>query len=114
MPNYKLVYFEEFCLDPMQMTREVFDFVGLNVGLQTTRFVTSSTTSASASASASADDTTSEQYYSVARNSMSVPRSWENRLSKESIDQILKIATLSERMTELLDKPIGEAKPRND
>jgi hypothetical protein len=45
---------------------------------------------------------------------MSVPRSWENRLSKESIDRILKIAMLSERMTELLDKPIGEADPRPD
>ena len=117
MPNYKLVYFEEFCLDPLRMTREVFDFVGLNLGPQTTRFVTSSSSS-SASASASASDGTdkasSERYYSVSRNSQSVPRNWMNRLSKDSIDRILKIARLSDRMTELLGKPIGEAKPRAD
>jgi uncharacterized protein (DUF2384 family) len=99
------------------MTSEVFDFVGLDVGPQTTRFVTSSSSS-SASASASASDGTdkasSERYYSVSRNSQSVPRNWMNRLSKDSIDRILKIARLSDRMTELLDKPSGEAKPRVD
>jgi hypothetical protein len=76
MPNYKLVYFEEFCLDPLRMTQGVLDYVGLNVGPQTERFVASSSTS-SGSGSAAAEPT-SQPYYSVSRNSMSVPRSWEN------------------------------------
>jgi hypothetical protein len=115
MPNYKLVYFEEFCLDPLRMTSEVFDFVGLDVGPQTTRFVSSSSSSSSSSSkNDGSDKPTSQQYYSVSRNSTSVPRSWENRLSKDSIDRILKIATLSRHMSELLCKPIGEASPRAD
>jgi hypothetical protein len=110
MPNYKLVYFEEFCLDPVRMTSEVFDFVGLDIGPQTTSFVSSS----SSSKNDGADKLTSQQYYSVSRNSTSVPRSWEKRLSKDSIDRILKIAMLSKHMSELLCKPIGEASPRAD
>jgi len=111
LPNYKLVYFEEFCLDPLRMTQGVFNYVGLIVGPQTKSFVTSSSTS---SGSALSNEPSSQQYYTVSRESINVPRSWENRLSKESIDRILKITMLSERMTELLDKAIGEANPRAD
>ena len=121
MPNYKLVYFEEFCLDPLRMTQGVFDYVGLNLGPQTERFVASSSTSSGSgtgtgtgTGTAASSEPTSQQYYSVSRNSMSVPRSWVNRLSKDSVDRILKIAMFSERMTELLVKPIGEANPRAD
>jgi hypothetical protein len=111
MPKYKLVYFEEFCLDPVRMTSEVFDFLGLDIGRQTTRFVSSSSSS---SKNDGADKPTSQQYYSVSRNSTSVPRSWAKRLSKDPIDRVLKIATLSKHMSELLCKPIGEASPRAD
>ena len=117
MANYKLVYFEEFCFNPMKMAEDVYDFVGLDLGPQTERFVSSSSTSSSASRGSSAssqDETHSNQYYSVSRNSHSVPRSWEQRLSQDSIDRILKIARLSDRMSKLLGKPIGEAKPRAD
>jgi hypothetical protein len=107
------------------MTHGVFDFVGLNVGPQTKSFVASSSTSSGSGSgtgtgtgtgtgSAASSEPTSQQYYSVSRNSISVPRSWVNRLSKDSVDRILKIAMFSERMTELLDKPIGEANPRAD
>jgi hypothetical protein len=55
MPNYKLVYFEEFCLDPLRMTQGVFDYVGLNVGPQTERFVASSSTSSGSGSASRAD-----------------------------------------------------------
>jgi hypothetical protein len=111
MPNYKLVYFEEFCFNPVKMASEVYDFAGLSLGPQTERFISSSSGS---TGSEQSDNAKSQQYYSVSRNSKSVPRSWEQRLSKDSIDRILKIAGLSDRMTKLLGKPVGAAKPRVD
>jgi len=111
MPNYKLVYCEEICFNPNQMASEVYDFAGLSLGPQTELFISSSSSS---SGSEQSDNTKSQKYYSVSRNSQSVPRSWEQRLSKDSIDRILKIASLSDRMAKLLGKPVGAAKPRVD
>jgi len=110
--NYKLVYFEEFCLDPMQLTCELMEFAGLSFDHQTERFVCSS--SNFSGRGIGAGKSTTEDYYSVSRNSQEVPRSWEGRLSKDSIHKILQIARISDQMTQLLGKQIGQVKPRVD
>lgn len=102
LDNYKLVYFDEFCLDPFGYGQELFEFAGIPFGPQTEKFLRDSSGSKS------------ERYYSVARNSETVPRKWEKRLPRESIEQIVKIVSQSSRMKPLLDATVGECVTRGD
>ena len=73
------VRYEDVCVEPMGMTRRMFEFTGLGWDTQTEAFI-------SASTGASGDD-----YYSVFRDSRRAAESWQSDLSAATIDRIMAV-----------------------
>jgi hypothetical protein len=88
--NYMEVYFDEFCLNPLEYAKRIFAFLGMEFTPQTQQFLSSSTSSKS------------NKYYSVSRQSDEVPQTWKRHLDRESIDTILRIANSMPHMAEVI------------
>jgi|GEM_PF-1321984 hypothetical protein len=88
--NYMEVYFDEFCLNPLEYAKRIFAFLGMEFTPQTQQFLSSSTSSKS------------NEYYSVSRQSDEVPQTWKRHLDRESIDTILRIANSMPHMAEVI------------
>lgn len=92
MSNYMRLYFDEFCMKPVELSKQMFEFLGLPFTQQTGAFL--STSSAVPKGSS---------YFSVSRQSEQVPGSWAGRLDADEANSIMKIATSMPRMAALLE-----------
>ena len=88
--TYMQVYFDEFCLNPLEHAKQIFAFLGIEFTPQTQKFLDSSTSSKN------------EVYFSVKRQSDEVPQTWKRRLDGKSIDTILRIANSMPRMANVI------------
>ena len=87
--NYFQLCFDDLCRDTESIAPKIFDFFELPFGEQSSKFISESTRSESSS------------YYSVKRDSKSVPGMWEKNLAKNDIDSVLKVLALGVKMPEL-------------
>jgi hypothetical protein len=85
-----LVVYEELCRAPAVVTREVFDFLGWEVGRQTERFLRRSTASSSSWLSDRLQ--AKHPYFSVRKNSLQAAESWRTQLTPRQQEQVLAIA----------------------
>ena len=88
--NYKLMYFDRFCMSPQDEAKAAFEFSGIEFTTETESFVRSS----------SSED--SQVYFDVNRQSSKVPKSWEKNLSRDEIDRVFSIAKLGDRMSDII------------
>ncbi len=93
MSNCMQVYFDEFCIKPIELSKQIFDFFGLPFSQQTENFLSTSSVVSKWS-----------NYFSVSRQSELVPGSWVGRLEADDAKAILKIATSMPRMAALLER----------
>lgn len=93
MSNCMQVYFDEFCIKPLELSKQIFDFFGLPFTQQTENFLATSSVVSKWS-----------NYFSVSRQSEQVPGSWVGRLEADDAKAIIKIATSMPRMAELLER----------
>lgn len=77
------VRYEDVCSDPLGMTRQMFEFAGLDWQLQTETFVGAST------------HATNTDYYSVFKDSQASAEGWRSELTPEAIERILRILRTS-------------------
>lgn len=92
MSNYMRVYFDEFCKNPVALSKQIFEFFGLAFTQQTESFLSTSSV-----------DSKRSNYFSVSRQSEQVPGSWVGRLAADDAKLIMKIATSMPRMAALLE-----------
>jgi|GEM_PF-128229 len=90
-PDSKLVIYEDLCRNPAQVTRDVFTFLGWQLGPRTLRFI---------------DNSTKERrirlldwlqakhpYFGVKKDSLQSAESWRSELTQEQKRQVLSIAS---------------------
>lgn len=92
MSNCMRVYFDEFCIKPVELSKKIFEFLGLPFTQQTEDFLSTSSVVSKWS-----------NYFSVSRQSEQVPGSWVGRLEADDAKSILKIASSMPRMAALLE-----------
>jgi hypothetical protein len=86
----RLVVYEDLCRAPEIVTRDLFDFLGWEMGPQTRRFLRTNT---SASSSLLSDWLQAKHpYFSVRKNSRRAAASWRTQLRPRQQEQILTIA----------------------
>lgn len=90
--NYMPVYFDEFCMRPLDNAKRVFAFLGIEFTSQTERFLATSTSKKT------------NKYFSVSRKSDEVPGKWMQHLEPNDIDTILTITNSMPRMAEVIAK----------
>ncbi|HEX5352520.1 MAG TPA: sulfotransferase [Rhodanobacteraceae bacterium] len=73
------VRYEDVCADPIEMTRRMVEFAGLDWQAQTERFVLASTHAGGS------------DYYSVFKNPRTSAERWRSELDSKVIDRVLKI-----------------------
>lgn len=73
------VCYEDVCAKPVAMTRQMFEFAGLDWQAQTEKFIRVST------------QATDADYYSVFKNPLASAQRWRSELAPEVIERILKI-----------------------
>lgn len=77
------VRYEDVCADPARMTRQMFDFTGLDWSPQTEKFVHASTETI--------ERPTDTDYYSVFKPPQASAERWRSELAPDVIDRILAI-----------------------
>lgn len=77
--NYKLVVYEELCRDPIQVTRELFDFSALQWDLQSEEFIR---------LCQQADDG-GKGYFQIIRNPAKAVSRWKDELDKSQISRVV-------------------------
>ena len=77
--NYKLVVYEELCRDPLQVTRELFDFSALQWDVQTEEFIRRCQ---------QADDG-DKGYFQIIRNPAKAVSRWKDELDKSQISRVI-------------------------
>jgi hypothetical protein len=85
-PRYRLIRYEDLCRDPDQVTRELFQFVGLHRSTQTTAFVGHLRSKRGQPMS----------YFSVMRSPGESADRWRQQLNQEQIDKVLSIYSHSQ------------------
>ena len=88
--NYKVLYYDDFCKDPISQAKEYFEFASLEWFPQTESFLKSSTTSENSA------------YYSVYKDPLVSANKWKKMLSKEDIEQIMGIVSTSDFVIQVL------------
>jgi hypothetical protein len=77
----KIVLYEEFCAEPRERAREIFDYLNIDWAPQTERFLERSTTYSGR-----------DRYYQVYKNTQEAMNRWRTELRPEVQDAILAIA----------------------
>jgi hypothetical protein len=80
-PNIKVLKYEQMCNQPIETTKEYFEFCGLDWCEQTNHFLMAST------------DKNSNSYYSVFKNPKLASIKWKNSLELEQIKRVEKIVS---------------------
>jgi hypothetical protein len=77
------IRYEEVCAQPIEMTRRIFEFTGLDWQPHTERFVRAST------------EATDSNYYSVFKNPQASAERWRSELSSDVIERVQRILRAS-------------------
>jgi hypothetical protein len=84
--SYKLVVYDELCLDPVQITRELFRFSGLDWNAQTEEFLQHCQNAGDEN----------KGYFQVIRNPANAAFHWRNELDQGQVQRILDCVSDSE------------------
>jgi len=88
--NYKILYYDDFCKDPVSRAKEFIKFAGLDWSKQTENYLNTSTTNEN------------NAYYSVYKDPLVAANKWKKLLSEEDIEQIMAIVLTSEFAVKVL------------
>jgi len=79
MSHVRLVWYDDLCARPLELTQELFDFAGLSMSDQTREFVQP------------ARQFQSDDYFSVHKSPKDMSSRWKNSLSPQIADEVLRI-----------------------
>ena len=88
--DYKVLFYDDFCKDPMSGAKEFFNFVELGWSAQTEAFLKRSTSNENSA------------YYSVYKDPLIAANKWKESLSKEDIEQVMSVVKSSDFATQVL------------
>lgn len=95
LDNCMQVYFDEFCMKPVEFSKKIFEFIGLPFTSQSEMFLSTSSVVSKRSS-----------YFSTTRQSEQVPGNWKSSLDPVVAKTIIKIATSMPKMAAVLDRNI--------
>jgi hypothetical protein len=77
--NYKLVVYEDLCLDPVTVTRELFSFSGLNWNAQSEKFIQDCLNA----------DNGGKGYFQIIRNPAKAASRWKDELDRNQVSRVI-------------------------
>ncbi|MDX9785223.1 MAG: sulfotransferase [Desulfobacterales bacterium] len=92
IPNFKLVTYEALCLDPIEKSKEIFEFLNWDFTEKTKDFLLKST------------DRETDGYWGIRKDPVKTAFKWKENLAREEIEKIYSIVGDSKLMT-LWDTP---------